>query len=143
MHDAVHCSLTGLPHRALFIDRLNTAVLRARTESNIRPTVMVTDIDKFKSVNASFGLGIGDSLLLTIARRLQRHVGVHDTLARVGGDQFALMFLNEQDPHELASLAERVRRSLRAPIKIAGQEVVLTGSVGLAVFDGEEASSAD
>jgi diguanylate cyclase (GGDEF)-like protein/PAS domain S-box-containing protein len=143
MHDAVHCSLTGLPHRALFIDRLNTAVLRARTESNIRPTVMFIDIDKFKSVNASFGLVIGDSLLLTIARRLQRHVGVHDTLARVGGDQFALMFLNEQDPHELASLAERVRRSLRAPIKIAGQEVVLTGSVGLAVFDGEEASSAD
>ncbi|MEQ1711884.1 MAG: diguanylate cyclase, partial [Hyphomicrobium sp.] len=138
MHDAVHCSLTGLPNRELMLDRLAVAVGRAKTETNVRPTIILIDIDKFRSVNQSLGLVVGDSLLLTIARRLQRHLGPNDTLARVGGDQFAIMMIAEQDPRELASLAERVRRSLRSPIKIAGQEIVLTGSTGIAVYDGEE-----
>ena len=143
LHDAVHDSLTGLPNRELFLDRLGVAMQRAKTEAQVRPTLLFIDLDKFKSVNNSFGLVVGDSLLLTIARRLQRHLGAQDTLARVGGDQFAVLFLSEQDPRELASLAERVRRSLRSPIKIAGQEIVLTGSLGIAVFDGEEESHHD
>ncbi len=143
LHDAVHDSLTGLPNRELFLDRLGVAMGRAKTEPQVRPTLLFIDIDKFKSVNNSFGLVVGDSLLLTIARRLQRHLGAQDTLARVGGDQFAILFLTEQDPRELASLAERVRRSLRSPIKIAGQEIVLTGSLGIAVYDGEEESHHD
>lgn len=143
LHDAVHDSLTGLPNRELFLDRLDVAMGRARSEPNVRPTILFIDIDKFKSINNSFGLVIGDSLLLTIARRLQRHLGALDTLARVGGDQFAVMFLSEQDPRELASLAERIRRSLRSPIKIAGQDIVLTGSLGIAVYDGEEESHHD
>jgi diguanylate cyclase (GGDEF)-like protein/PAS domain S-box-containing protein len=138
MHDAVHDSLTGLPNRELFLDRLNTAMLRAKSETQIRPTLFLIDIDKFKSINASFGLIVGDSLLLTAARRLQRHVGPQDTLARLGGDKFALLFPAEQPPQELASLAERIRRSLRSPVQIAGQEIILTGSVGVAVFDGQE-----
>ena len=105
----------------------------------MRPSVVFIDIDKFKSVNISFGLVVGDSLLLTVARRLQRHLGQHDTLARVGGDQFAILLAAEQSPQELAALAERVRRSLRSPIKIAGQDIVLTGSVGIAVYDGADA----
>ena len=109
----------------------------------MRPTRLFIDIDKFKSVNSSFGLVVGDSLLLTVARRLQRHLGPQDTLARVGGDQFAMLLLAEHDPRELAVLAERVRRSLRAPIKIAGQEIVLTGSIGIAVYDGADDEPAD
>lgn len=143
LHDAVHCSLTGLPNRELFLDRLGVTFLRARTEPNVRPTIIFIDIDKFKSVNNAFGLVVGDSLLLTTARRLQRHLGAQDTLARVGGDQFAILFLGQHDGGELASLAERVRRSLRSPIKIAGQEIVLTGSLGIAVYDGEEESHHD
>ncbi len=139
MHDAVHCSLTGLPYRELVLDRLATAVMRAKAEPTVRPTIIFIDIDKFKSVNTSFGLVVGDSLLLTTARRLQRHLGPQDTLGRVGGDQFAILLVGEQDPRDLAQLAERIRRSLRAPIKIAGQEIVLTGSLGIAVYDGEEA----
>ena len=130
LHDAVHCSLTGLPNRELFLDRLKTAVARARTDTNVQPSVIFIDLDKFKSVNASFGLVRGDSLLLTVARRLQRHLGPHDTAARVGGDQFALLFVGEQEARNLAALAERVRRSLRAPIPLANQEIVLTGSIG-------------
>lgn len=143
MHDAVHDSITGLPNRELFLDRLGVAVQRAKTESAIRPTVILLDIDKFKSVNNMFGLLVGDSLLLTVARRLQRHLGSQDTLARVGGDQFALLVTANQEAADLASLAERVRRSLRSPIRIANQEIVLTGSLGIAVYDGEEASHAD
>ncbi len=143
LHDAVHDSLTNLPNRELLLDRLSVAVMRAKSEDKVRPSLFFIDIDKFKSVNVSFGLVVGDSLLLTVARRLQRHLGAPDTLARVGGDQFAILLVAQQSPGELASLAERVRRSLRAPIKIAGQEIVLTGSVGLAVYDGGEQSHLD
>jgi diguanylate cyclase (GGDEF)-like protein len=143
LHDAVHDSLTGLPNRELVLDRLGVAAGRAKSDSGVRPSVVFIDIDKFKSVNVSFGLVVGDSLLLTVARRLQSHLGPHDTLARVGGDQFAILLVTEQSPQDLAGLAERVRRSLRAPIKIAGQEIVLTGSIGIAVYDGETPSHLD
>ena len=135
LHDAVHCSLTGLPNRELFLDRLRTAVTRAKSESNIRPAVLLIDLDKFKSVNSTFGMVRGDSMLLTVARRLQRHLGPQDTVARVGGDQFAMLFPAEEDARNLPAMAERIRRSLRAPIPLANQEIVLTGSIGLALWD--------
>jgi diguanylate cyclase (GGDEF)-like protein/PAS domain S-box-containing protein len=139
MTDAVKCSLTGLPNSQLLEDRLSIAMQRARSETNIRPTVLFIDIDKFKTVNASYGVVVGDSLLLTVARRIQRHLEPEDTLARAGGDRFAILLLKERPAAELAGLAERVRRSLRSPIKLAGQEIVLTGSVGIAIFDGHQA----
>ncbi len=143
LQDAVHCSLTGLPNRELLIDRMSNSITRARSGEKIRPAVFFIDIDKFKSVNASLGFVVGDSLLLNVARRLQRHLSPNDTLARIGGDQFAILFIDQQNPRELASLAERVRRSLCAPMHIASQEVMLTGSMGIAIFDGDEASGTD
>ena len=143
LHDAVHCSLTGLPNRELFLDRLRVAVARAKTENGIRPSIIFIDLDKFKSVNSSFGLVRGDSLLLTVARRLQRHLGPHDTVARVGGDQFAMLFISEQEARNLAPLAERVRRSLRAPIPLANQEIILTGSIGISIWDGAQENDDD
>jgi len=143
MHDAVHDSLTGLPNRELFLDRLGVAVMRAKSEPQVRPTVYFIDIDKFKNVNVALGLIVGDSILLTVARRLMRHLGPQDTLARIGGDQFALLLVAEQDPRELALLAERLRRSLRSPIKIAGKEISLTTSTGIAVMSGGEVSAHD
>ena len=142
LHDAVHDSLTGLPNRELLLDRLQVALARAKSEPQVRPTVLIIDIDKFTSLNSSLGLVLGDSLLLTIARRLQRHLGPSDTLARIGGDRFALMMQQDQPVAELAQHAERIRRSLRSPIKIAGQEIVLTGSIGIAVYDADETGQA-
>ncbi len=142
VQDAVHCSLTGLPNRALFLDRLGVVMTRARTEETLRPAIILIDIDKFKAVNAKFGLPVGDSLLLTIARRLQRHLTGYETLARVGGDQFAILIEAEKDPADFAREAERIRRTVRAPIKISGQDIVLTGSIGIAIFDGEEEGQA-
>ncbi|MEQ8824739.1 MAG: EAL domain-containing protein [Filomicrobium sp.] len=141
LQDAVNCRVTALPNREIFIDRLEVASQRAKSEDNIRPTVIFIDLDRFRSVNANLGPVVGDSLLVTTARRLKRHLGDNDTLARIAGDQFAILLLNQQDPRELATLAETIRRSLRTPIKIAGQDVVLTGSLGLAVYDGDESSS--
>ncbi|MGB6969864.1 MAG: sensor domain-containing phosphodiesterase [Methyloceanibacter sp.] len=143
MHDAVHDSLTGLPNRELFIDRLQGGITRAREGQANRPTVMFIDIDRFKNVNQSFGLAVGDSMLLTLARRLSRHLNPQDTLARLGGDQFAILMISETDPRQVATLAERVRRALRTPMKIAGKEIVLTASIGIVVDDGVQATGQD
>lgn len=143
MHDAVHDSLTGLPNRELFLDRLGVALMRAKDEPSVRPTLIYCDLDKFKSVNSSFGLIVGDSLLLTVSRRLARALQPQDTLARIGGDQFGLLIPGAQDPREIARFAEHVRHSLRAPIRIAGQEIVLTSSIGVAVYDGSAENAQD
>jgi diguanylate cyclase (GGDEF)-like protein len=143
MHDAVHDSLTGLPNRELFLDRLGVSLARAKDEPAVRPTLIYCDLDKFKSVNSSFGLIVGDSLLLTVSRRLARALQPQDTLARIGGDQFGLLIPAAQDPREIARFAEHVRHSLRAPIRIAGQEIVLTSSIGVAVYDGGQENAQD
>ena len=143
VRDAVKCSLTGLPHRELLMDRLGVAMQRAKIETSVRPTLITLGIDKFKGVNAQYGAVVGDSLMLTVARRLQRHIGVQDTLARLGGDQFGILLLTEQTSQNIAALAERIRRSLRSPITMGGREIVLTGSLGIAVYDGNEAGPAD
>jgi diguanylate cyclase (GGDEF)-like protein/PAS domain S-box-containing protein len=143
LHNAVHDSLSGLPNRELFLDRLAIAAKRATLEPLVRPSLLFIDIDKFKAANRAFGLVVGDSLLLTIARRLGRNLGPQDTLARIGGDQFALLLLNQTDPRELAMLAEQVRRSVRSPVTIAGQEIVLTASIGIAVYDGPDEDPAE
>ncbi len=142
--DAVHDSLTGLPNRELFLDRLQIAITRVKDEGGVRPpTILFVDIDRFKHVNQSFGMVIGDTMLLTIARRLQRHLGPQDSLSRINGDQFAVLLVTENNPQEIALLAERIRRSLRSPMKIGGKEIILTGSIGIAVYDGTQLSHQD
>lgn len=135
MHDAVHDSLTGLPNRELYLDRLGVAIDRARDDAKVRPTVLFIDLDKFKSVNDTYGLVVGDSLLLTIARRLQKHMGNRDTIARVSGDQFAVLVMSDTDPNALSQMAEAIITSIRSPIRIAGQDIVLTGALGIAVYN--------
>ena len=98
LHDAVHDNLTGLPNRELFLDRLEAALGFAKADPTIRPTVMVIDLDRFKQVNDSVGMAVGDSILLTLARRLGRLIKPQDTLARLSGDQFGLLLLSERDP---------------------------------------------
>jgi len=138
LHDAVHDNLTGLPNRELFIDRLNAAITRTTTENASRPSVFVLNIDRFKQVNDSFGHAVGDSILLTVARRLARLIKVQDTLARLSGDQFAFLLLSENQPERVAAFAESVRRTLRAPITLGEKEIFLTASIGIAIFDGKQ-----
>ena len=135
LFDAVHDNLTGLPNRELFIDRLEAALGFARAEPQIRPSIVVIDLDRFKQVNDSVGMAVGNSILLTIARRLGRLLKPQDTLARLSGDQFALIVLSEREPARIVAFAETIRRTLRAPIAFNDREIFLTASIGLALAE--------
>jgi diguanylate cyclase (GGDEF)-like protein/PAS domain S-box-containing protein len=133
LHDAIHDNLTGLPNRQLFLDRLEAMIGIAKSDSGLRPTVMMVDLDRFKQVNDSVGIAVGDSILLTLARRLARLLKPQDTLARLAGDQFGLILLSERDPGRIIAFAETLRRTLRAPIAFNDREIFLTASIGLAL----------
>ena len=137
LHDAVHDNLTGLPNRELFLDRLEGVLAFAKADPAIKPTVMVIDLDRFKQVNDSVGIAVGDSILLTLARRLGRLLKPQDTLARLAGDQFALILLSERETERIIGFAETLRKGLRAPVTFNDRELFLTASIGMALGDGE------
>lgn len=143
LHDAVHDNLTGLPSRELFMNRLDAMVGVARTEEKVRPIIFAIDIDRFKQVNDGLGISAGDTILLTISRRLHRLLKPGDALSRFGGDQFALMLVSEQDPARIANLAEAVKKAVQAPINYAKREIVLTASIGLMSWTAAEATAED
>jgi diguanylate cyclase (GGDEF)-like protein/PAS domain S-box-containing protein len=137
LHDAVHDNLTGLPNRELFLDRLQAVLGLGKADVAIKPTVMVIDLDRFKQVNDSVGMAVGDSILLTLARRLGRLIKPQDSLARLSGDQFGLIVLSEKETGRITALAETIRKTLRAPITFRDREIFITASIGLAVADGD------
>jgi diguanylate cyclase (GGDEF)-like protein/PAS domain S-box-containing protein len=137
LFDAVHDNLTGLPNRELFIDRMEASFAYARTDPQIRPSIVLIDLDRFKQVNDSVGIAVGDSILLTIARRLGRLLKPQDTLARLAGDQFALILLSEREPARIVAFAETMRRALRAPIAFNDREIFITASIGLALAENQ------
>jgi len=143
LHDAVHDNLTGLPNRELFMNRLEAIISVARTEDKIQPTVFVIDIDRFKQVNDGLGISAGDTILLTIARRLHRLLKPKDSLSRFAGDQFAMMLLSEQDPTRIAGVADAIKQAIRAPINFAKREIVLTASIGLITWTNSQNTAED
>src|SRR5262249_28572812 len=136
LHDAVHDNLTGLPNRELFLDRLEGVLTFAKADPAIKPTVIVIDLDRFKQVNDSVGIAVGDSILLTLARRLGRLLKPQDKLARLSGDQFALILLSERETDRIIALAEKLRKGLRAPLSFNARGLFLTASMGIALADG-------
>jgi diguanylate cyclase (GGDEF)-like protein/PAS domain S-box-containing protein len=137
LFDAVHDNLTGLPNRELFLDRMEAAFAYARSDPQIRPSVLVIDLDRFKQVNDSVGIAVGDSVLLTIARRLARLLKPQDMLARLSGDQFALPLMSEREPARIVAFTETLRRTLRAPIAFNDREIFMTASIGLALAENQ------
>ena len=135
LHDAVHDNLTGLPNRELFFDRLEAALTFAGNDARLRPAVFCIDVDRFKQINEGVGLSAGDSILLTLSRRLSRLLKPQDTVARLSGDQFAAIVLSESDPDQTVALANVLRRALSTPVTFAEREIPLTASIGLALFD--------
>ena len=135
LHDAVHDNLTGLPNRELFFDRLDAALAFAKANSRVRPTVICIDIDRFKQINEAVGLSAGDSILLTLSRRLSRLLKPQDTVARLAGDQFAVIVLSETEADQTVALANVVRRALSTPVTFSEREIPLTASIGIALFD--------
>ncbi|MCJ2044336.1 EAL domain-containing protein [Methylobacterium sp. J-078] len=136
LHDAVHDSLTGLPNRELFYDRLDAALAFASQDPRLKPTTIVLDIDRFKGINEVIGLSAGDSILLTLSRRLGRLLRPQDTLARVAGDEFALILLSEREPDRILAFAEMIRKAIATPITYADREIFLTVSIGITLHEG-------
>ena len=134
MHDAFHDPLTGLPNRALFMDRLQhviTASQRRYGTSNY--AVFFLDLDRFKIINDSHGHTIGDQLLVMVGRKLADCIRPGDTIARLGGDEFALLLQNINDPTYTVNVAERIREKLAVPLDIKGRKIFTSISIGIAL----------
>ncbi len=136
-YQAYHDVLTGLPNRALFTDRLEIALSRARRHGR-KVAVMFLDLDGFKQVNDELGHESGDDLLREIAGRLSTCLRAHDTVARLGGDEF-VMLLDEADEILASSIAGRVIQTVQMPHLISGRRVQVNASIGIALGEGEEA----
>jgi diguanylate cyclase (GGDEF)-like protein/PAS domain S-box-containing protein len=135
--------LTALPNRALFFDRLESAVSRARREER-RFALLFIDLDGFKAVNDGYGHDAGDYLLFETARRLRMAIRDSDTAGRMGGDEFTILLENISKPEDAAAVADKIRASLIEPTVIpSGAKVSVGASVGIAVFpdDGEDGES--
>ncbi len=135
LHDSVHDNLTGLPNRELFFDRLEAALTLSHTDPRVRPTVICIDIDRFKQITETVGFSAGDSILLTVARRLGRILKPQDCLARLNADQFAAIILSETETDQIISVANVVRRAVSTPVSFGENEVPLSASIGLALYD--------
>ncbi len=143
LHDAFHDALTGLPNRALFLDHLEMAIARYQRHKDRAFAVLFLDCDRFKIVNDSLGHLAGDELLIEVARRLSGNIRLGDTVARLGGDEFTILLEDIHALEEALSLAERIQKALSTPIKIGGNEVSMTASIGIAFSNNNYAKPED
>ncbi len=132
VHDAMHDALTGLPNRSLFMDRLDRLISSRRRNGAVYAVIFL-DLDRFKLVNDSYGHGAGDALLVETARRLESCLRDADTVARLSGDEFAILLDTLMEPTHATKVAERVLEELRAPFDLEGQETFVSASLGIAV----------
>ncbi len=131
LHTAFHDDLTRLRNRAFFMDRLTLALDRARRDPAARCAVLFLDLDRFKLVNDSLGHRAGDLLLMEIAERLRSCASPQDTIARVGGDEFALLVEDPAEVTDLVRLARRIIEAMRRPMRIGDHEIFSSCSVGV------------
>jgi len=141
-HRALHDPLTGLPNRALALDRLEGALARRRRDGRA-VAVLLADLDQFKLVNDSLGHKAGDDLLIALAPRLQDAVRPSDTVARLGGDEFLVVCEQLDGAHEAIRVAERVAHAITQPLVLAAGEHFITASIGIALADSAEAAPED
>jgi diguanylate cyclase (GGDEF)-like protein/PAS domain S-box-containing protein len=137
LHDALHDELTGLANRALFMDRLRHSMARSRREPELLTAVLFLDLDRFKIVNDSLGHLVGDELLIQISASLAAALRPSDTIARVGGDEFAILVEGGRDVSDAVRVAERIHDRLTTAINLGGHEVFVTASIGIAVHTPE------
>ena len=133
LHDAFHDVLTGLPNRALFMDRLSQAIERAKRHPEYSFAVFFIDLDRFKLINDSLGHMIGDQLLVGIATRLAGCTRSGDTVARLGGDEFTILLDDIKDMADAVNMAERIYDKLKEPFNLEGHDVFTSASIGIAL----------
>ncbi len=127
---ALFDSLTGLANRRLFQDRLEQALQSVNRRGN-QVALLFLDLDDFKGINDRLGHEAGDMLLLTVADRLRSCVRCHDTVARMGGDEFTILLHDVDDAKALTMIAENILSSLKNPIRLTNQEVIVSTSIGI------------
>ena len=140
-HMAYHDSLTGLPNRTLFRDRLQQAVTRSQRTGR-RGAALFVDLDNLKVTNDTLGHGVGDALLQAVAERLRSAVRAEDTVARIGGDEFTLVLPEAEDAAAAALVAKKVLRVMRQPFQLLGHELHVSVSMGITLFP-DDATDAD
>jgi diguanylate cyclase (GGDEF)-like protein len=142
-HNAFHDTLTGLPNRALFLDRAQRCFHQMERRGGYLFAVLSIDLDGFQTINASFGQPAGDKVLIEIAERLVQKVRSGDTVARLGGDEFALLLDDVKDMRNALRVAERLQAELAKPFLMDGREVRTSASVGIAASTSTYKRSAD
>jgi diguanylate cyclase (GGDEF)-like protein/PAS domain S-box-containing protein len=132
-HDALHDALTGLPNRALFMDRVEQLRSLSQREPGRTYAVLFLDVDRFKLVNDSLGHTVGDQLLVALAMRILRVLRPSDTVARIGGDEFTVLLEETAGAEEATAVAERIQDALAVGFTIEGHELYVTASIGVAL----------
>nr|MBP9561594.1 GGDEF domain-containing protein [Syntrophorhabdaceae bacterium] len=130
---AFHDMLTGLPNRSLFNDRLNVALARGERFEKI-VAVMMLDLDRFKDVNDTYGHTTGDRLLRAVAKRLMSQIRRGDTVARMGGDEFILIFTDLKDRYDAKIIAQKIIEEFKPAIHFDGMKINITISIGIALY---------
>ncbi len=133
LHNAFHDSLTGLPNRVLFMDRLKRSLGRVRHRSDYMFAALFLDLDRFKVINDSLGHHVGDQLLIGLARRLSESLRPGDMVARLGGDEFAIILDHISHVSDATFAAERLQQEMTQPFVINGREIYASASIGIAV----------
>jgi diguanylate cyclase (GGDEF)-like protein/PAS domain S-box-containing protein len=141
-HQAFHDSVTHLPNRALFNERVRHAVARTRREE-MGLAVIFIDLDDFKTVNDSLGHAAGDSVLREVAERISASVRAADTAARFGGDEFAILLEGVDDLPSAAETADRILESLSVPVSLEHNELLIRASIGISMAEPGAVSDAD
>lgn len=143
LHDSVNDSLTGLPNKELFLDRLGRALIRSRATGGAKPAVFLIDIDNFAELNERVGLTAADSVLLAASRRIVRVLRPLDTVSRVDGDRFGVILAADLGVGKIAEVAEQIRKAMRGSFSFGDKELTITVSIGITIFDNSNATSAD
>jgi diguanylate cyclase (GGDEF)-like protein len=133
VHQALHDELTGLPNRSLFRDRTEQAISRAR-RSGDTAAVMIMDLDRFKEVNDTLGHHLGDLLLQEVGRRMRERLREVDTIARFGGDEFAILLENVEHPGAALDVANKIRSAVSEPLVLGDFELSVDASIGIAFY---------
>ncbi len=136
-HRALHDSLTGLPNRVLFLDRLGQALTRLPRRGSLA-AILFLDLDRFKLINDSLGHQIGDELLAAVAPRLTQALRSSDTVARFGGDEFGILLEDISGEHDAIEMASRIAGVFARPFVLAGTEHFITTSIGISLARGGE-----
>lgn len=143
IYDSYHDSLTGIPNRALFMDRLEQAIERHKRFKKENLAVLFLDLDSFKNINDSLGHHAGDQLLIETAKKLQSLVRASDTVARLGGDEFVILLESVNSVAYPSVVAERIAEVLRTPVVIEGHKVFTTASTGIVMVDDDYQKASD